>query len=651
MSTSKPELETLITADNRPFIKASVQAKTEIKSLANSIEKEFGVSVKQANDIATASFKKTQRAIQDTEKSLRLTLPSLRSLLIGFAGISLAVAPIIAVSRAYYEFSKQLGNLSAITGAVGKDLKFLSDASMELGTTTQFNATKVAEAFKLVGAVKGDLLGNLPALKEVTKQVILLATAADVDLATASKAVGQILNEFKLPASEAGRVVNVLAAGSANGAAEVDSLAASLRYVGPIASSLNIPLEDTVALLELLAKGGRTDTQAGTDLRQFFLRTATSARSEFNPAIVGTAKALDNLRKARLTPAEFKDFFGTTGFTGATILRDYANEFPSVVTGITATQKAQEQASIVADTYRGRIDRLSNSFEGLKIAIGDASETKGALTFLTDFNNSKTRSVKERGLLGGLFFGDAADGLNTAEDFANAGYKHHTTAAEALAQSSLVPAPDLLSITRNKELAQIKISGANSIGQGTIDPAKNFVTNMNLLATGAGNVTRAFTQVVKGVEETRLAFEKLFPKTDTGADYIRANTPDAGDGTIQAVDPYFNKTLGAIRDKIEKGIDPSNDIKTLRSIANTSGGFDLNDQGNVILTSNKAMLDAVKSLEKAQALQNTPQDVNVKIEVDNDGFIRAFATSAKGKSALVNAAQTAAKNEAAQTGF
>lgn len=650
MSTDKARLETLITADNRPFIRASVEARAEIKKLSDSIVKEFGVSAKEANNIASASFKKTQQAIQQTNQSLKDTLPSVRSLLIGFAAFKIVTTPILAASRAYYDFSRQLANLSAITQATGKDLEFLKNASMDLGQTTQFSAAQVAEAFKLVGATKGDLLSNLPALKQVTESVIKLATAADIDLKTAAETTGQVLNQFNLNADQSDRVVNALAAASRNGSAEVNSLAQSLKYAGPVAAALNISLEDTLALLELLAKGGRRDTQGGTDLRQFLIRLSTQANPDINPSVVGIDKALENLRKISFTPETGKNTFGVTGLPGALIIKQYAADFKLVRDGVTATSAAQEQAKIVADNYAASIDRLQNSFKNLGVAIGESSSGGGLISGITNKANAYTNRIRSSGLVSGTIAETFAP-RQTVSDIALLLRGLTGNIPEVL--PSVLPqaptdfgAPSVANVRR-----PIGLQGAISVGNSANAPASKFINSLNLLGTGSANIADAFRKTVESLEKSRSALEALFPKDTTGQDYISANTPKNGDTRPQAVDEAFTNQLGKIRDKIDKGnFNVTDDIKILKSLS--QGQFFADDgNGGYQFASNKGMIEAIKSLEKATALQNTSQDVNVKIEVDNDGFIRAFATSARGQNALIEASKTAARNEAQQTGF
>ena len=113
----------------------------------------------KATGVVTGSAKKIKQAAAGAAKAIALI------------GVGVAVKfvtdKVIADTRA---FGAAVSDLAAITGASGKDLKFLSDASREFGSTTTLSATEAAEAFKLIASAKPDLLENVEALKAVTEK-------------------------------------------------------------------------------------------------------------------------------------------------------------------------------------------------------------------------------------------------------------------------------------------------------------------------------------------------------------------------------------------------------------------------------------------------------------------------------------------------
>ena len=105
--------------------------------------------------------KKSGGASQETEKLTREI-----KLLSAAAGTLAAVAlkkSIVTVAQ----FSQEIANLSAITGAAGKDLEFYEKQARQIGATTSLSASQAAIAFKLIASAKPDLLNSAEALADV----------------------------------------------------------------------------------------------------------------------------------------------------------------------------------------------------------------------------------------------------------------------------------------------------------------------------------------------------------------------------------------------------------------------------------------------------------------------------------------------------
>ncbi|WP_340619188.1 hypothetical protein, partial [Xenorhabdus entomophaga] len=71
------------------------------------------------------------------------------------AGTGFSLGSIILTTRKY---GQALSDLSAITGATGAQLKQLNENAQRLGRTTEFGATRITEAFKLMASAKPELL-------------------------------------------------------------------------------------------------------------------------------------------------------------------------------------------------------------------------------------------------------------------------------------------------------------------------------------------------------------------------------------------------------------------------------------------------------------------------------------------------------------
>ena len=126
-------------------------------------------------------------------------------------------------------------NLKALTGLDDSSIQWLTDQAERLSTTMDETGLRVSqssqeilEAYMLVGSAKPELLGDKEALNAVTIEAMRLAQAAKMDLKDAVDGVTLALNQYGAGADQAARYVNVLAAGSKAGAADVQSQTAAM---------------------------------------------------------------------------------------------------------------------------------------------------------------------------------------------------------------------------------------------------------------------------------------------------------------------------------------------------------------------------------------------------------------------------------------
>lgn len=302
-------------------------------------------------------------------------------------GVALAGAGVATfftqATSAALKFNESISNLSAITGAVGDDLKFLRNTALEFGATTTLSATEAAEALKLVASAKPDLLSNAAALKEVTRQAVLLAEASGgtLALADAAAAVGKALNQFGEEADQAGRFVNVLAAGAKFGSSEVLATSQALKEAGVAAASASISFEETNAAIQVLAKNGIDGSQAGTALRNIFLKLDNDTNTKLRPSVVGLSQALANVNKLNEDGAAQVKRFGLENIVAAKSLLSSVDAIGNLTGKLTGTNTALEQASTNVDNLSGDVKALGSAYESLQIRVGSLAD--GELRQLT----------------------------------------------------------------------------------------------------------------------------------------------------------------------------------------------------------------------------------------------------------------------------
>lgn len=275
-------------------------------------------------------------------------------------------------------------NVKALTGLDDDSIEWMEQKAVELSTTMdesglriRQSASEIMEAYMMVGSNKPELLASKEALNAVTVETMRLAAASGMSLTRSVDATTTALNQYGAGADEAAKYVNVLAAGSKHGAANVEQQAAAILKAGTIAATSNIPIEELVGTIEMLGEKGIKSEIAGTGLKTFFTRLATGA-AETNPKVVGLSTALDNLNK-KVEAAEkqkigggttlLKKLFGDEGMQTAMILSQNTEKVKKYTQAVTGTSIAYEQAAINSDTAAAKLDQVKNELNEQGIVL------------------------------------------------------------------------------------------------------------------------------------------------------------------------------------------------------------------------------------------------------------------------------------------
>lgn len=161
------------------------------------------------------------------------------------------------------DFSSAMSNVQAISGATGEEMGQLEQKARELGATTTYSASDVAEGFGYM-AMAG---WNAQQMMDGISGVLNLAASSGEDLATTSDIVTDALTAFGMGAGDAGKLADIMAAASSNANTNVSMLGESFKYVAPVAGALGFSAEDTAVALGLMANSGIKASQGGTALR------------------------------------------------------------------------------------------------------------------------------------------------------------------------------------------------------------------------------------------------------------------------------------------------------------------------------------------------------------------------------------------------
>ena len=167
-------------------------------------------------------------------------------------------------------YDAAMRSVQAKTGATGALMDRLSEQSREMGRTTVHSATEAArgQAFLAqAGFDANEVLEALPA-------TLALATAGELDLASAADIASNVLSGFRLETDQTARVADVLALAASKTNTSVSQLGAALAKAAPSAAAAQWSLEEVTAAIGKLSDAGIQGEEAGTALKTMMAKLA-----------------------------------------------------------------------------------------------------------------------------------------------------------------------------------------------------------------------------------------------------------------------------------------------------------------------------------------------------------------------------------------
>ncbi|MDE5831733.1 MAG: phage tail tape measure protein [Desulfovibrio sp.] len=331
--------------------------------------------------------------------SLNATGGSVLTLGQRMGNLALAMAPVAIASGAVVAgigkcvsvaagFEDQMAKVGAISNASSEDMEALEATARDLGATTQFTASQVAQGeqyLAMAGFKTHETIAALPG-------VLNLAAATAMDLGRAADISSDILGAFGMKADEMGRCADVLAKTCSTANTNMELLGDTMKYVAPVARTAGLSIEETAAMAGLLGNVGIKGSQAGTTLKAMLNKMAAPAKDAqqvFQKLGITVKDQAGNLRSPieilgemagkleKMGTAEqmaaMKAVVGEEAVAGFAelIKQGGIGEIKKYVEVLKNSGGAcQEMADRMNDTLAGSVRSLGSAWESLQITIG-----------------------------------------------------------------------------------------------------------------------------------------------------------------------------------------------------------------------------------------------------------------------------------------
>jgi TP901 family phage tail tape measure protein len=184
-------------------------------------------------------------------------------------------------ARGEYELDKLSRVMQAAGELSDQQRKMLTDKAFDVSRATGESAAEILKGQRelILGGLDADtaaatssIIAKVARTNEVTAQQV-----AEDSISVAS-ALGLAMDTTANKVKSLEKAMNFMSVVPALSVASWQDTATAMKYAGPVASSLKIPLEDVGAALSLLANAGFKSEEGGTAFRTMMMRLAVPTR-------------------------------------------------------------------------------------------------------------------------------------------------------------------------------------------------------------------------------------------------------------------------------------------------------------------------------------------------------------------------------------
>lgn len=296
-------------------------------------------------------------------------------------------------------FTETLNVMQGVTSASGDQIKQVSDLARQLGTDVNLagiNANDAATAMTELAKGGMDVEKSMAAVRGT----LALASAANLDAATAATIQSDALNMFQIQAGDSTRVADLLVNAANASSSDVPQMAQALAQAGSAAAGFGVSIEDTLTSLAMFSNFGIKGSDAGTLMKSSLIaitdggKPATDAMNALGLELynaqgqfVGYPEMLRQVADAskRMSEEQFQGaaavLFGSDALRGAMVAANGgADVFNKTADEVVNGAGAIQMASTRMQGLPGAWGNFTNTLDNVKMNVYDVVE--GPLTNL-----------------------------------------------------------------------------------------------------------------------------------------------------------------------------------------------------------------------------------------------------------------------------
>ena len=333
--------------------------------------------IRRVGDASGLAQKKSNTAFQ----KLRKNIFSIRSAVIGLGG-AVAFKSIISGASAFEKKMSEVSTLLSDTSDFDNLTKSVKEISLEFGAVPTEQASALYQIISAGASTSAEAIANLTAANR-------LAIGGVTDVKTAADGLTSTLNAFGESAGTVTDISDAMFVAMRAGKTTIAELSQAIGFAAPLAAQAGVSLEELLAATAALTKGGVATQRAMRGLGQVMAvvvkpssEATTMAKElglEFNAAALQAKGFADFLKdvidKTGGSTEKLAQLFGgVESLVPVLALAGSVGKDFTQILGDMSNRSGETEAAVskMKASFDFKVDKLSSSFELLKITLGNA---------------------------------------------------------------------------------------------------------------------------------------------------------------------------------------------------------------------------------------------------------------------------------------
>lgn len=287
-------------------------------------------------------------------------------------------------------FETGVAEMAGITNMQGKELDVLANKARSTAKVFGVDAASAMVVYKdLLSKITPELKKAPDALEIMSNNVMTLSKTMQNDVPGASAAMSTAMNQYKVSLDDPMKAaqtmteyMNIMAAGTVEGSAEIREVAEALKQTGNVAKTFGVEFAETNSAIQLLDKSGKKGSEGGIALRNTIvkLQAPTTDAVKQLKAVGVSIETMQNQslsltdRLRALTPVMhnatiMSALFGGENLASAMALIDGVDQIDTWTEAIQGSTSAVDIAGKQMDTYAEKQKRMQAFIDDLKISF------------------------------------------------------------------------------------------------------------------------------------------------------------------------------------------------------------------------------------------------------------------------------------------